>query len=115
MIPRPPRSTLFPYTTLFRSRPEGPLPRGTRYSFTPDSFTMSNAQTIADLLGHIPGVYVARGGIYGQAEIAFYGGRGPAGLEVYWDGVPYLPMGRDATYLDPARISIAPLERVDVG
>src|SRR5436305_5541468 len=23
MIPRPPRSTLFPYTTLFRSRPEG--------------------------------------------------------------------------------------------
>jgi len=75
---------------------------------------MSNAQTIADLLGHIPGVYVARGGIYGQAEIAFYGGRGPAGLEVYWDGVPYLPMGRDSTYLDPARISIAPLERVDV-
>src|SRR2546422_5991369 len=28
MIRRPPRSTLFPYTTLFRSRPgdEGPLP-----------------------------------------------------------------------------------------
>src|SRR5436309_10533908 len=24
MIPRPPRSTLFPYTTLFRSRPESP-------------------------------------------------------------------------------------------
>src|SRR5256885_2733853 len=27
MIRRPPRSTLFPYTTLFRSRPRGP-PRG---------------------------------------------------------------------------------------
>src|SRR2546426_6800027 len=27
MIRRPPRSTLFPYTTLFRSR-DGPLPRG---------------------------------------------------------------------------------------
>src|SRR3712207_146862 len=28
MIRRPPRSTLFPYTTLFRSRPrDGPLPR----------------------------------------------------------------------------------------
>src|SRR5437879_13554200 len=114
MIPRPPRSTLFPYTTLFRSRPEGPLPRGTRYSFTPDSFTMSNAQTIADLLGHIPGVYVARGGIYGQAEIAFYGGRGPAGLAVYWGGVPYLPMRRDSTHRDTARVSTAPLARVHV-
>src|SRR5215216_7550968 len=26
MIRRPPRSTLFPYTTLFRSRPTGPWP-----------------------------------------------------------------------------------------
>src|SRR2546425_4030556 len=30
MIRRPPRSTLFPYTTLFRSRPTGPL-RGHRH------------------------------------------------------------------------------------
>src|SRR3712207_8476905 len=30
MIRRPPRSTLFPYTTLFRSRPSlNPLPHGT--------------------------------------------------------------------------------------
>src|SRR5438445_2114701 len=28
MIRRPPRSTLFPYTTLFRSRPAAPRPRG---------------------------------------------------------------------------------------
>src|SRR3712207_8122703 len=28
MIRRPPRSTLFPYTTLFRSDPAGPDPRG---------------------------------------------------------------------------------------
>src|SRR2546422_7898676 len=27
MIRRPPRSTLFPYTTLFRSRPPRPIPR----------------------------------------------------------------------------------------
>src|SRR5690349_23907958 len=27
MIRRPPRSTLFPYTTLFRSRASGPTPR----------------------------------------------------------------------------------------
>src|SRR5207247_1473277 len=103
------------YLPVFAApRPGGPLPRGTRYSFTTDSFALSNAQTLSDLLAHIPGVYVARGGIYGQAEIVLYGGRGPAGLEVFWDGVPHLPLGRDSVYLDPARISLAPLERVDV-
>lgn len=92
----------------------GPLPRGVRYSFTPDSFVLSNVQTLADLLAHIPGVYVARGGIYGTAETVFYGGRGAAALEIYWDGVPYLPLGRDSLFIDPARISLAPVERVDV-
>jgi hypothetical protein len=92
----------------------GPLPRGARYTFTADSLILSSAHTLSDLLGHIPGVYVARGGWYGQAEIVLYGGRGPAALEVYWDGYPYLPLGRDSLYLDPARIPLAPLERVDV-
>src|SRR5205085_546936 len=94
--------------------PPGPAPRGTRYSFTADSFALSNIQTLSDLLAHIPGVYVARGGIYGAPEPVLYGGRGPAGLELFWDGVPYVPLGRDSLYLDPARISLAPLERVDV-
>src|SRR5687767_15399935 len=31
MIPRPPRSTLFPYTTLFRSRIGGARPRSLAY------------------------------------------------------------------------------------
>ncbi|HVH69289.1 MAG TPA: Plug domain-containing protein [Gemmatimonadales bacterium] len=92
----------------------GPLPRGTRYTFTADSFALSNVQTLSDLLAHIPGVYVARGGIYGAAEPVLYGGRGAAGLEIYWDGVPYLAQGRDSVFIDPARISLAPLERVDV-
>lgn len=94
--------------------PAGPLPAGTRYTFTADSFVFSNIRTLSDLLGHIPGVYVARGGSYGQAEIALYAGRGPLGLEIYWDGVPYVAVGRDSVYLDPARIPLAPLERVDV-
>src|SRR5262247_4506135 len=36
MIRRPPRSTLFPYTTLFRSkfRQSGPAPRGHRPNFS---------------------------------------------------------------------------------
>ncbi|HXM37348.1 MAG TPA: TonB-dependent receptor [Gemmatimonadales bacterium] len=92
----------------------GPLPRGARYTFTADSLLFSNVRTLSDLLGHIPGVYIARGGWYGQAELVLYGGRGPAALEVYWDGFPYLPLGRDSIYLDPARIPLAPLERVDV-
>src|SRR2546422_6414733 len=47
MIRRPPRSTLFPYTTLFRSRPSrassGPLSvdRSRDATGTPPSFTMS--------------------------------------------------------------------------
>ena len=109
------RDTLPRYLpTLPELIPAGPLPRGTRYTSNTDSLVLSNVQTLSDLLAHIPGVYVARGGIYGAGEIVMYGGRGAAGLEIYWDGVPYLPLGRDSVFLDPARISLAPLERIDV-
>src|SRR3712207_7841783 len=40
MIRRPPRSTLFPYTTLFRSTPSSPRP-----SSTPASATSTSAAT----------------------------------------------------------------------
>ena len=94
----------------------GPLPVGARYTFTADSLLLSSARTLSDLLGHIPGVYVPRGGWYGQAEPVLFGGRGAgaAALEVYWDGVPYLAIGRDSLALDPARIPLASVERVDV-
>jgi hypothetical protein len=92
----------------------GPLPRGARYTFNADSLLILSYRTLSDLLVHIPGVYVARGGWYGQAEIVLYGGRGPASLEIFWDGVPMLPLGRDSIYLDPARIPLGQLERVDV-
>ena len=92
----------------------GPLPRGARWSYDVDSLVFSNITTLGDLLAHIPGVYVARGGWFGAAEIAVYGGHGPMGLELYWDGVPYLPLGRDSVWLDPARVPLAPLERIDV-
>lgn len=94
--------------------PPGPLPRGTRWRFNRDSLALSDITTLADLLAHIPGVYVARGGWFGAPEIAVYGGQGPLGLEVYWDGVPYLPLGRDSVWLDPARVPLAPLQRIDV-
>jgi len=94
--------------------PPGPLSRGSRYVFTADSLLFSNVRTLSDLLGRVPGVYVVRGGWFGQAEPVVFGGRGPVALEIYWDGAPYLAVGRDSIYLDPARISLAPLERVDV-
>lgn len=127
-VPRPPAvraDTTRPDTTaadtLERFLPvfapamaRGPLPRGARFGFDADSLVLSNITTLGDLLGHLPGVYVARGGWFGAAEIAVYGGHGPLGLELYWDGVPVLPLGRDSLWLDPARVPLAPLERIDV-
>src|SRR5690349_23288676 len=53
MLPRPPRSTLFPYTTLFRSlmagvrRVRSKLSYSTiAYAFLPDEFTMSELQDV---------------------------------------------------------------------
>ncbi len=109
------QDTLERYLPAFaRAIPQGPLPRGTRWRFDADSLVLSDITTLADLLARIPGVYVARGGWFGAAEIPVYGGQGPLSLEVYWDGVPYLPLGRDSVWLDPARIPLAPVERVDV-
>ncbi|HWC74727.1 MAG TPA: TonB-dependent receptor [Gemmatimonadales bacterium] len=109
------RDTLPALLPIFASAiAPGPLPRGMRYTFTVDSLLLTSAHTLSDVLSHIPGVYVVRGGWYGQPEIVLYAGRGPASLEVYWDGVRYMPLGRDSLYLDPARIPLAPLERIDV-
>jgi hypothetical protein len=109
------RDTLERYLPTFaRALPPGPLPRGTRWRFDADSLVLSDITTLADLLARIPGVYVARGGWFGAAEVPVYGGQGPLGLEVYWDGVPYLPLGRDSVWLDPARIPLAPVEQVEV-
>jgi hypothetical protein len=94
--------------------PPGPLPRGARYRFTRDSITWSAAQTLSDLLTAIPGVYVARTGFLGLPEYTVYAGRGAAELEVYWDGLPLLPLGQDSIYLDPARVPLTYLREVDV-
>jgi hypothetical protein len=109
------RDTLERYLPVFAPAiPPGPLPRGTRWRFDADSLVLSDITTLADLLARIPGVYVARGGWFGAAEVPVYGGQGPLGLEVYWDGVPYLPLGRDSVWLDAARIPLGAVERVDV-
>jgi hypothetical protein len=94
--------------------PRGPLAPGSRHTFTRDSLAWTNAETLSDLLGAIPGVYLARGGFIGQSEYVIYGGRGAATLEVYWDGMPMAPVGGDSVYHDAARIYLTALRRVDV-
>src|SRR5256885_16836984 len=50
MIRRPPRSTLFPYTTLFRSEVEGPVADADKLSFTAyHTIPVRHGMTIGEL------------------------------------------------------------------
>jgi hypothetical protein len=46
--------------------------------------------------------------------MAFYGNRGVLGLELFRDGVPVLPLGPDSVAVDPGRVSLIGLGRVEV-
>jgi hypothetical protein len=94
--------------------PPGPLPPGARYTFTRDSIRWMSGVTLADLLVSIPGVYLARTGFLGQPEYVMYGGHGGAALELYWDGLPMVPLGRDSVFNDPGRVNLTYVDRVDV-
>lgn len=94
--------------------PAGPLPPGSRYTFTRDSLIWTSAVTLADLLASVPGVYLARGGFLGLPEYVVYGGRGAATLEIFWDGHELEAMGGDSVYIDPGRIGLTYLRRVEV-
>ena len=94
--------------------PPGPLPVGSRYVFTRDSILWSTSQTLADLLGAVPGVYVARAGFLGLPEYVVYGGRGAAAVELFWDGLPIFALGADSIYVDLGTFPLTYLRRVDV-
>ena len=94
--------------------PPGPFPDGSRYSFTTDSLLWVSGVTLADLLVAIPGVYVARGGWFGQPEYIAYAGRGGAAIEVFWDGLPWHPVGGDSVFTELGQIPLSGLGRVDV-
>jgi hypothetical protein len=106
------RAQVLPITEA--ETPTGPLAPGTRYRFTRTSMVWTSALTLSDLLTAIPGVYVARGGFFGQPEFVMYAGRGAASLELYWDGLPMHPLGADSVYIDPGRFSLSYLKQVDV-
>lgn len=92
----------------------GPLPPGSRLVFTRDSLTWAAGYTLADLLSEVPGLYVGHTGFFGQPALALYGGRGGTALELFRDGVPVLPLGTDSVVVDPGRISLFGLRRVEV-
>ncbi len=94
--------------------PPGPLPPGSRYTFTRDSLLWSGGLTLADLLARIPGVYVARAGFVAQPEYVQYGGRGGAALEVFWDGMRWEPLGGDTAFVDPGQFPLTYFRRVDI-
>jgi hypothetical protein len=74
----------------------------------------TNGYTLADLLMEVPGTFAARTGFTGQPTPVYYGGRGAAGIEILYDGQPLTAIGADSVSVDPGRISLIGLRRVEV-
>lgn len=93
---------------------DGPRTPMSRIVLTRDSIEWSNAETLADLLQRVPGVYLWRGGWIGRPAYPNYRGRGPASVEYYIDGLPYVPMGPDSLGVDPTIFALSMIGRVDI-
>ena len=92
----------------------GPLPPASRIVLERDSLDWALAETVGDLLQRVPGLYLWRGGWLGRTEYPNYRGRGPASVEYYVDGLPYLPLGPDSLGVDPSYFSLSQFERMDI-
>ena len=93
---------------------DGPMADGLRMVFSRDSVAWMQAQTLGDVLAHVPGTYLWRGGWLGAAELPNYRARGAASVEYFLDGVPYQPLGPDSTTVDPASMGLSQLDRIEV-
>jgi hypothetical protein len=111
-VPPPPPPAVLPAPPV--ETPPGPLSPGSRLVFTRDSTLWSSGYTLADLLIEVPGTYVARTGFVGQPTPVHYGGRAAAGIEILYDGQPLVAIGADSVAVDPGRISLIGLARVEV-
>src|SRR3712207_9381055 len=80
MIPRPPRSTLFPYTTLFRSEPI--VPSGPREEPPRRRPWVRRAVVTLAVLGFV-GIPVALGGLIALRSVFFVGANEQGFVTVY--------------------------------
>src|SRR5437870_13864950 len=78
MLPRPPRSTLFPYTTLFRSPP--PSLRELREALAPPARGHGGRRGDRPREGGPARLRALEGGQAGRADVGEYLGTGSAGL-----------------------------------
>jgi hypothetical protein len=87
---------------------------GSRIVFTRDSIEWVDAQTLGDILGQVPGVFVWRGGWIGRPELPNYRARGATSVEYFLDGLPFTAIGQDSVTVDPALMALSLLERIEV-
>jgi hypothetical protein len=90
------------------------MPTLGRIVFDRDTIEWHGAETVADLLTKVPGVYVWRGGWVGRPEMINFQGRAATSVEYLLDGVPYLALGPDSLAVDPSLFPLSFLERMDV-
>jgi hypothetical protein len=94
--------------------PPGPFSRNGRWVFDEDALVYLGALDLAELLAHVPGTFVVRGGWFGQSSAISYAGQGAASVELYWDGYRLDPLGADSAAIDLGRISLGLVRRVEV-
>lgn len=94
--------------------PHGPLPRNGRWVFDRDALRFLGALDLAELLAEVPGVFVVRGGWFGQTSFVAYAGQGAASVELYWDGYRLDPLGADSSALDLGRVPMGLARRIEV-
>lgn len=100
--------------TFPRTGQERLLPPLARIVLPRDSIDFINAETLGDVLGMIPGVYLWRGGWIGRPEMPNYMGRGATSVEYLIDGVPWVPLGPDSLATDPSLMPIGLIDRIEI-
>jgi hypothetical protein len=94
--------------------PPGPTAAAQRFVYTPDDWRWLGLFNLGDLLQQIPGVFTVRAGWFGQPETIAYAGQGAASVEVYWDGYPMDPIGRDSLGVDVGRYNLGMFRRIEI-
>ncbi|MDH5284479.1 MAG: hypothetical protein OEW80_11430 [Gemmatimonadota bacterium] len=97
-----------------RIGPSGPDPAMSRIVLTRDSIQWAMAETVSDLLTRVPGLYLWRGGWLGRTEYPSYRYRGPASVEYFVDGLPYVPIGPDTLGVDPSYFSLSLYDHIEI-